>query len=120
MAAAPLTQAQITQILQNLGSPGLQATLVGVRREAARLGVPAPSREDIARVVRTAGEHQVFRPTKSGEAAVYALERDQLWQCDVGSLEVYQNIKKNLGYNFSCCTRTSSVGPFWWRPWSGN
>ena len=91
--AAALTQAQITQIFQDLGSPGLQATLVGVRRGAARLGAPAPSREDIARVVRTAGERQVFRPTKSGEAAVNALERDHLWRCDTGSLEVYPHTK---------------------------
>ncbi len=82
--AAALTQAQITRIFQDLGSPGQQVTLVGVRREAARLGAPAPSREEVARVVRTAGERQAFRPTKSGEGAVYALQRHELWQCDIG------------------------------------
>ena len=70
--------AAIRQVHRDLGYPGLQATVIGVKREAARRGVEAPKRAEIAEIVRTAGERQVFQPQqKSGQATVYALGRDQ-------------------------------------------
>ena len=51
----------------------MQATIVGVKREAARLGIPAPTRAEIQAVVRRSAQTQVFRPPQSGKAAVWAL-----------------------------------------------
>ena len=57
----------------------------------------APKRAEIAEVVRTAGERQVFKPQKSGQATVYALGRDQYWQLDLASYQSLENTKANKG-----------------------
>ena len=75
----------VREVHRQLGYPGVQALAVGVKREAARRNVAMPTRQQIAEVVRTAGERQVFKPAKSGRAAVYAPSKDQCRQVDLAS-----------------------------------
>ncbi len=90
----------VREVHRQLGYPGVQALTVGVKREATRRNVAVPTRQQIADVVRTAGERQVFKTAKSGQAAVYALSKDQCWQVDLASYQHLENVKKNTGHEF--------------------
>ena len=92
-----MDDAAIRAIHSQLGFPGPRKTIDGVFREAARLNVARPSRQDIARIVRQSGERQVLKAPRSGQAASYSLSRDSYWQGDVISYEAYQNVAGNNG-----------------------
>ena len=78
--------------------PGTQQLLVGVKREAARRNVPAPTRAQVAEAVRTSAERQVFKAPKSGQAAVWALSKNSYWQVDLASFEHLGQVKLNTDH----------------------
>ena len=85
----------IGAVHRQLGYPGLQATLQGVKREATRLGIAAPTRAEVQAVVSRAPPTQVYRPPQSGKAAVWALSLNSYWQGGLLSFENLQGKRNN-------------------------
>ena len=63
----------IRALQTRLGFPGIDKLLPAVKREAARLGVDAPSRAQVAAAARRSDVAQVFAPPRPSKGAIWGM-----------------------------------------------
>ena len=81
-----------------LGFPAVDKLLPAVKREAARLGVDATTRAQVAAAARESNVAQVFAPPRPIKGAIWGMAPGEHWQVDINVLTSLGAAQGNKGW----------------------
>ncbi len=93
-----MDEAAIRALQSRLGFPGVHKLLPAVKREAAGLGVAAPTRADGVAAARQGNVAQVFASPRPSKGAIWGMAPGEHMQADIIVLTALGAVKGNKGW----------------------